>query len=132
MGIGVAVWGKTTSGDYILIPELEQYRMAGASGTSNIAEYCALTLALELALELRTKYPEAQFEIFGDSQLIINQVLGVWRCKSEHLKEFYEEAQHLRNRLGKSLLAIDWYPRKHNTEADRLSKLGITEYLSTL
>ena len=57
-----------------------------ATSTNNQAEYQALVKGLEL---LRGVHANA-VEIFDDSMLIINQLTGVYECRSEILIFYYE------------------------------------------
>jgi len=52
-----------------------------ATSTINQAEYQALVKELELLREVRAD----AVEIFGDSMLVINQLAGVYECRSEIL-----------------------------------------------
>jgi ribonuclease HI len=60
-------------------------------GTSNEAEYWALTIALNLAMTYGIEY----LEVWGDSRLVINQMNGRWRVKKSWLKDMHLEAVSL-------------------------------------
>lgn len=60
-------------------------------GTNNEAEYQALLAGLRHALQLGVR----RLVIVGDSQLVIRQVGGEWRCKSKSLRKLYCEAVDL-------------------------------------
>jgi ribonuclease HI len=62
-----------------------------ATSTNNQAEYQALVKGLEL---LRGVCADA-VEIFGDSMLVINQLVGVYECRSEILISYYERCLQL-------------------------------------
>jgi ribonuclease HI len=47
--------------------------------TNNQAEYEAVLKGLQLLYEVKAE----AIEIFGDSQLIINQLLGLYECKDD-------------------------------------------------
>lgn len=90
----------------------------GESATNNIAEYAGLMHGLEYIIE--NNLIKDHLEIFGDSQLVINQVNGDWKCKSSHL-------QVILNQVLKMLDQLDswnatWVPREQNSIADGLSK----------
>lgn len=97
-------------------------------GTSNMAEWGALSHALSLCLE----HKDVEFVIYGDSQLIVNQINGAWRVKQEHLKPYHELCTSLLQRLGTKVLAIHWIRRHKNTEADEESKRGLEKYFENL
>lgn len=119
MGCGVAV--------IINGHRAEEYEAAfgGGVGTSNVAEWLALTKALEIAVELKTKYPHAEFKIYGDSQLIVRQFIGQYAVKQPHLKPLAEKAFDVHKQLGNSYLTVEWISRDKNIVADVLSKKGV-------
>jgi len=52
-----------------------------ATPKNNQPEYQALVKGLELFREIRAD----AVEIFGDSMLVINQLIGIYECRSEVL-----------------------------------------------
>ncbi len=88
----------------------------GAIGvaTNNVAEYRALLAGLEKALELQL--PEV--EVVSDSELLVKQMTGVYRVKSEALRELSLEAARLARRLGH--VTFTAVRREQNVLADRL------------
>jgi len=62
-----------------------------ATSTNNQAEYRALIKGLELLKEVRAD----AIEIFGDSMLVINQLAGIYECRSEVLITYYEKSVQL-------------------------------------
>ena len=50
--------------------------------TNNQAEYEAIFKGLQLLHEVKAK----AIEIFGDSQLIINHLIGLYECKEDTLR----------------------------------------------
>ena len=59
--------------------------------TNNQAEYEAILKGLQLLDEVKAE----AIEIFGDSQLIINQLIGLYECKEDTLRGYYDECQRL-------------------------------------
>jgi ribonuclease HI len=59
--------------------------------TNNEAEYEALIAGLELSLELEIK----AVRIFGDSQLIINQIIGEYKVLKPLLIQYHQKAMEL-------------------------------------
>jgi ribonuclease HI len=55
--------------------------------TNNQAEYEAILKGLQLLQEIKTE----SIEIFGDSQLVINQLISLYECKDDILKGYYDE-----------------------------------------
>lgn len=87
--------------------------------TNNVAEYRALLLGLELALEKGVD----DIEVRADSELMIRQLSGVYRVKNPKLKPLYTEAMALLGKFERTKLVH--VPREQNREADRLANQGI-------
>lgn len=88
-------------------------------GTNNQAEYLALIEVLNKLIEMGIK----EVAIFGDSALVVNQVIGKWRIKNPNIRNLAREAQELVKQFDHC--EIRWINRDYNTEADNLSKGGI-------
>lgn len=87
----------------------------GDSYTNNEAEYTALLDGLRGAFSMGARHIVVQ----GDSQLIVKQIEGEYRVKSEKLRPFYQEAIKL---LGEfSSFHISHIPRADNARADELA-----------
>jgi len=83
--------------------------------TNNEAEYKALIASLQKAVKLGCK----QVEIRSDSELMVNQIKGLYKIKSVGLRPLYLEACTLLNRFES--VSICHVPREQNTEADALA-----------
>lgn len=83
-------------------------------GTSNVAEYRALIAGLQGAIKLGINI----VHIVGDSQLIIKQVLGIFKAKQPELRKHrdyvIETLKHFDD------YTIKWVPRRENKRADAL------------
>ena len=87
----------------------------GAGMTNNLAEYTAAIQALKWAngaglvgLTLRT-----------DSQLVVNQAMGLWQCRAPNLWPLLVE---LRALMAETRAQLVWVPREQNSQADALSR----------
>ena len=83
--------------------------------TNNEAEYYALLKALALIAEKASKnthYKTDEVLVRSDSQLIVNQVNGVWRVEDERLAELSSQARELIESLGS--IQLEWVPREEN------------------
>ena len=87
--------------------------------TNNAAEYTALLKAL-LYCKIN-KITDVQ--ICGDSLLVVQQVNGLWRVKSDSLKQIHSMCVQL---MKENAMTLKWIPREHNLRADRLSKIPLT------
>ena len=77
-------------GIVIISPRGKIYEFAmkiGPMVTNNQAEYEAILKGLQLLLEIKAEV----IEVFGDSQLVINQLLGRYACMDHILRKYYEE-----------------------------------------
>jgi ribonuclease HI len=111
-GIGVVL--KTLQGE-ILATEA---RFVGHT-TNNVAEYRALLLGLERAIECGVR----RLEVRADSELLIRQLLGKYRVKNAGLRPLYQRATELLRKFESTHLVH--VRREQNAEADRLANEGI-------
>jgi ribonuclease HI len=88
--------------------------------TNNEAEYLALILGMFLLRQFVTAADEVF--IVSDSQLLIRQLQGKYRVRTETLKPFYAVAHTLITQINPQLLHV---LRAENIEADKLANLGI-------
>ena len=95
----------------------------GTTFTNNHAEYAGLILGLQQAKVLGIKH----LKVEGDSLLVINQMKGLYKCKSSNLIELYEKAKELELCFEK--IEYEHVFRKHNKRADELSNIAIDMYL---
>jgi ribonuclease HI len=59
--------------------------------TNNTVEYEALVQGLKKAIDLKVKY----LKVFGDSEIIVRQVINIIHCLSLHLKAYQHEVWNL-------------------------------------
>ncbi|XP_028127172.1 uncharacterized protein LOC114323718 [Camellia sinensis] len=82
---------------------------------ANQAEYEALIIGLELARSMRIPY----LKVFGDSQLVIRQVIGQYRCNSAVLGEYLEQVLQLVK--GFETVEFEHMLRLENKEANKMA-----------
>jgi ribonuclease HI len=82
--------------------------------TNNIAEYRAVLLGIELAIELGAD----ELELVGDSELIVKQVRGEYRVKDSGLKPLHAEVKEALEPLSR--WSIRHVRRAQNAAADSL------------
>lgn len=95
----------------------------GTNTTNNCAEYTGLILGLEQAKTLNIK----QLKVEGDSLLVINQMKGIYKCKSDNLFILYEQAKKLTSHFEK--IEFVHILRNKNKRADELSNIGADKYI---
>ena len=89
--------------------------------TNNEAEYLSLIKGIDKLIDLKV----ASVHIYADSELVVKQVLGIYKVKNERMKI-------LHNLVLEKLQLIDQWNlvhirREKNIRADELSKLGMNE-----
>jgi phosphoribosylglycinamide formyltransferase-1 len=82
--------------------------------TNNVAEYTALLRALEAAGTLGA----TDVTVFSDSELLVRQLTGLYKVKSESIRPLYEQVNGLRMQFD--CFSIRHVMREQNKEADRL------------
>ncbi|XP_043716235.1 uncharacterized protein Mb2253c-like [Telopea speciosissima] len=87
--------------------------------SNNQAEYEALILGLGLLLGLKAD----TIEIIGDSQLVIKQLAGEYRCESEHLVDYFTQAKKLIE--GFQDIVVRHVPRSRNQVAKWVSSSSV-------
>ncbi|XP_012846872.1 PREDICTED: uncharacterized protein LOC105966841 [Erythranthe guttata] len=88
--------------------------------SNNVVEYQALILGLEMAVDIK----QLNLEVYGDSKLVINQILGSYEVKKLDLLPYVDYAKRPIGYLGD--VTIEHVPRKDNNQADALAKLAST------
>ena len=82
--------------------------------TNNVAEYTALVKALEAAKRIGAE----QLMVFSDSELLVRQINGRYKVKSEQIRPFFRQAVDL---LGEfENWKVRHITREKNKEADEL------------
>ena len=89
--------------------------------TNNVAEYNGLLAALRWAVD----HDVDTLHIRSDSELLVKQMLGAYRVKHPGLQPLAARARLLTLQLGN--VTFQHVRRENNTEADRLSNLGMDE-----
>mmetsp|Transcript_2732 Transcript_2732/g.3890 ORF Transcript_2732/g.3890 Transcript_2732/m.3890 type:complete len:297 (-) Transcript_2732:158-1048(-) len=115
----------------------------GNKETNNYAEYNGLIAGLKqakkvinetfgeilipsLAPLLNVTKPITKLQVYGDSNLVIQQLKGNWKCKNESLKPLYHQCQRLiaeikNNIASDSEVSFDHVYREQNKVADELA-----------
>jgi ribonuclease HI len=83
--------------------------------TNNFAEYTALLKALDYALQQGFQ----SISVHADSELLVRQMLGIYKVKNPGLQTLHAEAKTLVHRLQK--FSIRHVPREQNKKADALA-----------
>lgn len=86
--------------------------------TNNQAEYSALIFGLEGALKLGIK----TLSVLGDSLLVINQVNGLYKVKSDFILPLHKEVLALKSKFD--FIEFNHVYRDNNKRADELSNMA--------
>ena len=108
--------GPSAAGFVVFEDGKELYRKVStvSIGTNNQAEYFGLIMGLTWLTE--TGAPN-KVTIRGDSQLVINQMIGTYRVKNDLLKVLHRAAVGLA--MGREI-TFEWVPREENSLIDSL------------
>src|ERR1700719_2155422 len=87
--------------------------------TNNVAEYYALIAALDYAAAHGIK----RLRVQSDSQLIVNQIKGLYKVKHPDLRPLHERAKKMA--AGLEAFAIQYVPREQNREADAAANAAL-------
>ncbi|XP_020272036.1 uncharacterized protein LOC109847203 [Asparagus officinalis] len=94
------------------------------ASSNNEAEYEALVIGLELALDLHLD----PLVVYGDSQLVIHQLNGKYAVKKKELIPYFLKAQELIHQFQE--IQIEHVPRSYNHRADALESLAASLAIS--
>ena len=96
----------------------------GKNATNNQSEYTGLIFGLQQAIDMKIK----TLMVKGDSQLVINQMTGKYKCNSENIIELYKKAKELENNFEN--IYFVHVLRHLNKRADQLSNDAIKDYIN--
>lgn len=91
--------------------------------TNNFAEYMGFIYGITEALQLNI----TTLHIQGDSQLVLKQVQGLWKVKSDNLKEKHDLACNLLRKF--EIVTFEHIERKKNKIADALANKALDEHI---
>jgi ribonuclease HI len=115
--------GQTTGGAVLFDSKKKVIFEAGEYmkfGTNNQGEYTGLFIGIKNAIKHKVK----NILIEGDSNLVIQQVLGAWKVNNEILKLLHKEIVVLLKE-NFDFVGIRHVYRKDNTYADKLTNITL-------
>ncbi|KAB2611505.1 hypothetical protein D8674_019537 [Pyrus ussuriensis x Pyrus communis] len=86
--------------------------------SNNVAEYQALIIGLQMAINMEI----TALEVYGDSKLIINQLLTEYEVRKDDLVPYFRLATQLLQKF--EAVTLEHVPRKENQMADALANLA--------
>src|SRR6266852_4517343 len=87
--------------------------------TNNVAEYYALIAALDYEAASGIK----RLRVYSDSQLIVNQIKGLYKVKHPDLRPLHERAK--KQAAGLEAFTIQYVPREQNRDADAAANAAL-------
>ncbi len=114
-----AIGGVIMNRDKKILAKVKRYI---GETTNNIAEYTALLESLERAME----YQPTEIECYLDSELVVNQMNGVYRIKDQNLGKIAEQIQQM---TFMRAITFTHVPRAQNKLADKLVNEALDEAL---
>ncbi|XP_020412323.1 uncharacterized protein LOC109947171 [Prunus persica] len=88
--------------------------------SNNVAEYQVLIMGLQMAVEMKI----SSLEVYGDSMLVINQLLTHYEVRKDDLIPYHQLATKLLERFD--FVTLEHVPRKDNQMTDALANLATT------
>lgn len=83
--------------------------------TNNVAEYSAVVEALQFTKNMKVE----EINFFLDSQLVVNQLNGIYKIKNANLRNLIIQIRLLEKENGGKIF-YQLIPREENTQADGL------------
>jgi len=87
--------------------------------TNNVAEYYALIAALDYAAAQGIR----RLRVYSDSQLIVNQIKGLYKVRHPDLRPLHERAK--KQAAALESFSIQYVPREQNQDADDLANAAL-------
>lgn len=100
--------------------EIFRYKKCIGIATNNIAEYTALIYALTYLKKTNIK---GEITCFLDSELVVKQLLGIYKVKDDKILKLFTIVKNLQVEL-KSITFVN-VPRAQNKIADKLVNLAL-------
>ncbi|KAL0423268.1 UNVERIFIED_CONTAM: hypothetical protein Sradi_0861600 [Sesamum radiatum] len=105
---------------YLLHQKEKYYITLTQNCSNNIAEHQVLILGLEIVVDAK----QLHLKVYGDSQLVVNQLLGLYEVKKPELLPYHNYTKRLMGWLGD--VELEHLLRKDNKQTDALVKLAST------
>ena len=100
-----------------ILKEIGQYI---GQATNNVAEYSGLLACLEMVQQ----YSGCSLIVHSDSQLLVNQMKGIYRIRKPHLATLHAKAMDMIKK-GQINFDIHYVPREKNRKADELARRAV-------
>lgn len=111
----------------VLSTEVASFAKKIGETTNNVAEYQAVLEAL-LWVEKNLKEKPKRISFFLDSNLVVNQLNGVFRIKEPHLAAFVNKIKLLEKTIAEKV-SYSYVPREENKIADSLVNKSLDGFI---
>lgn len=91
--------------------------------TNNFAEYMAVITALSYLLK-NTESSVSKIHFYLDSLLVVNQINGHYKVKSETIRELFITVKNLIRKFSLPI-TFEQIPREKNREADKMVNIAL-------
>ena len=106
---------------------LEKFGRYLGKTTNNVAEYQAVIDGLKICKSILIKSNFTKASFFIDSQLVVQQLNGIFKVKDQNLKTLFIEIKQLE--LNLPPIEYNQIPRSQNKEADFLVNKTLNQQL---
>lgn len=114
--------GKASIGIFVSDDDYQSIYEEGSyigETTNNVAEYKAVLRAVELTVQNKVE----SLSLRTDSQLVVKQIQGLYKIKSEHLKPIFLKCREKIKEIPD--FKILYVPREDNKQADSLANQAL-------
>jgi ribonuclease HI/NTP pyrophosphatase (non-canonical NTP hydrolase) len=102
---------------------IESYKEKIGITTNNVAEYKAISKALDLA----NKYKDGEIVLNSDSEVVVRQLTGKYKISMEHLKKLFSEVKGKEKRFSKVSYNHVFREDPNQSKADALVNEALDE-----
>ena len=106
--------------------EVATYKKYIGKHTNNVAEYLGCFHGIQACIQEGIK----NVTIYGDSKLVIEQVNGRWKVKSDNIKPIYNEIKKVLATKPFNKIEFKHVKRDKNKRADQLANEALDDYFN--
>jgi len=106
--------------------EIATYKKYIGKHTNNVAEYLGCFHGVQACIQEGIKY----VTIYGDSKLVIEQVSGRWKARSDNIRPIYNEIKKVLDTNPFEKIEFKHVKRNKNKRADQLANQALDEHFS--
>jgi ribonuclease HI len=104
--------------------EVGTYKKYIGRHTNNVAEYLGCFAGIQACIQENIK----NVTIYGDSKLVIEQVSGRWKVRSDNIRPIYNEIRKVLDTKPFETIIFKHVKRNKNKRADELANQALDEH----